>query len=58
MRKGLEILRKEKREDPGSGNLGLNINMDGESFSIAQKSEPTYHDPAWLTNSAVTSKFD
>ena len=24
-------------DDPGVGNLGLNIRMDGESFSVAQK---------------------
>jgi len=33
-------LRQQAKDDP-DGNLGLNINMGGESFSIAQKEKDT-----------------
>ena len=36
IRRGKAILRQERSNDP-DGNLGLNINMGGESYSIAQK---------------------
>ena len=36
IQRGKAILRQQAREDP-DGNLGLNIRMDGESFSVAQK---------------------
>jgi len=35
--RGKAILRKERSDDPGSGSLGLNIRMDGDSLSVAQK---------------------
>lgn len=38
--RGREILRRERADDPGSGNLGLTINMDGETYNIAQKNAP------------------
>jgi hypothetical protein len=28
-----------RKDDPGVGNLGLNIRMDGENYSIAQKAK-------------------
>jgi len=38
IQRGRAILREARADDPGSGNLGLNIHMDGENYSIAQKS--------------------
>jgi len=35
--RGKAILRKERADDPGTGNLGLNIRMDGETYNIAQR---------------------
>jgi len=35
--RGKKILRAMRDDDPGSGNLGLNIHMDGETYNIAQK---------------------
>ena len=37
IRRGIEMMRQERKDDPGSGKLGLNIRMDGETMSIAHK---------------------
>jgi len=42
--RGKKILRELRKDDPGSGDLGLNINMGGENLSIAQKSKKAYID--------------
>lgn len=47
--RGKAILRKERADDPGSGNLGLNIRMDGESLSIAQKPSLAQYDSELFT---------
>ena len=31
------MMKQEREDDPGSGNLGLNIRMGGETYNIAQK---------------------
>jgi len=35
--RGRKILRQMRDEDPGVGTLGLDIHMDGQTLSVAQK---------------------
>ena len=44
VQRGRKILRQLRDDDPGSGNLGLNIHMDGQTLNIVQKSRSAYID--------------
>ena len=44
IQRGKQILREARNDDPGVGNLGLNIHMDGETYNIAQKKRSSHID--------------